>query len=381
MAEEDVAEAIQLMSSMSQNEIMSVLHAAFRSPAPPVSARAVAGFASQWNSPEVRLERLFWRDPSIREPVNPGIEFYEEVYTHPNTGLKMLKGIPCEPVMRLDEKFKAELEALIKAAVKQGGISKEGDKRSANDAVRSALTRYAVKRQATINGAWESASLTGVFDMKLLFDGEFKRNLVKIGASSLYGGTVGGLSSWIKHPFFCNGIVLGVFIGAAFGTFGLVTTGDWARFGKSLGVTIIGGAASWSGAAAGAFIGSAGGPAGIAICTTAGGILGALAGRQVAQRIPVLGRVTEYEIETMYKDIRKQLSAAGLEPDPSLSPTEVVSAVLGQDNKHGGSPFAVRMTGSMTAGVTQLYDALRSMQDSSPEAFRRVLGLLQAAGK
>ncbi|SPO03186.1 uncharacterized protein DNG_05868 [Cephalotrichum gorgonifer] len=58
MAEQEIAEAMRLMSSMPQNDITTILHTPFKSPAPPVSARAVARFTSQWNSPEARLQRL-----------------------------------------------------------------------------------------------------------------------------------------------------------------------------------------------------------------------------------------------------------------------------------------------------------------------------------
>lgn len=83
-----------------------------------------------------------------------------------------------------------------------------------------------------------------VFDINRLFDGHFKQYLINIGVSGLYGGTISRLSSWINHPFFGNGIVLSVVVGSAFGVVSLASTGDWARFGKGLGVNILGGASA-----------------------------------------------------------------------------------------------------------------------------------------
>jgi hypothetical protein len=70
----------------------------------------------------------------------------------------------------------------------------------AEEAIKSALTRYAIKT-AVVNGVWQSALMAGVFNIMLLFNGNFKQYLIKVGISGLYSGTVGGLSMWINHPF------------------------------------------------------------------------------------------------------------------------------------------------------------------------------------
>lgn len=67
------------------------------------------------------------------------------------------------------------------------------------------------------------------------------------------------------------------------------------------------------------------GPPGMAFGTLVGSLLGGFIGRQVALEIPGLGDMTEHEVETMYTTIEEQLSRAGVEPDPSLSPKQVVS--------------------------------------------------------
>jgi len=104
-------------------------------------------------------------------------------------------------------------------------------------------------------------------------------------------------------------------------------------------------------------------------------------GRQIALKIPGLDGVTEYEVETMYKGIKQQLAMAGLEPEPSLSKMEVVTAILKENNKHSGLPFKVRMTRPMAASITEFHDVLRTMQSTSPEAFDDFLNSLRAAGK
>jgi len=217
----------------------------------------------------------------------------------------------------------------------------------------------------------------------LLFYGNFKQYLIKIGISGLYGGTVGGLSTWINHPFFGNGVVLGVLVGSAFGTISLASTGDWARFGKTLGVSIIVGAAVWGGGAAGgAMVGAmGGGPVGMAIEALVGSLAGSSLGRQVALEIPGLGGMTAHEVKTIYATIKKQLARAGMEPDPSLSPEQVVAHMLKNSNKGNGLPFQVRMTDSHAADVTELRNALSAMRSTSPEAFGEFLNLLRAANK
>lgn len=129
-----------------------------------------------------------------------------------------------------EKKLWTEFNALIKAVEKCGVLEMAADM-SANNAkieaaIKSALTRYAVK-PAVINSVWQSVAVTALFDVQLLFDGSFMQYLIKIDVSGLYGGAVGRLSSWVSHPFFSNGIVLGVIVGSAFGVVSLVSTGDW----------------------------------------------------------------------------------------------------------------------------------------------------------
>jgi hypothetical protein len=84
-----------------------------------------------------------------------------------------------------------------------------------------------------------------------------------------------------KPPIFGNGVVLGVLVGSALDTVSLVSTGDWARFGKSLGANIIGRAAAWGGGAGdGALVDAMGGrPPGMALGALVGSLLGGFIGR------------------------------------------------------------------------------------------------------
>ncbi|KAK4235923.1 hypothetical protein C8A03DRAFT_36216 [Achaetomium macrosporum] len=118
---------------------------------------------------------------------------------------------------------------------------------------------------AVVNVVWQNALLTGVFNFNELIDGSFKSYLVKVGVSGVYGGTIGGFSMWIDHPFFSNGAVLGVLLGSALDTFSLVSTGDWARFGKNLGLNLVGTGVAWGAGSVGSVAGGAiGGPVGAA---------------------------------------------------------------------------------------------------------------------
>lgn len=88
----------------------------------------------------------------------------------------------------------------------------------------------------------------------------------------------------------------------------------------------------------------------------------------------------EDEIKMIYKIIKQQFATMGLEPDPSMSPNRVVTAILKENNKRDGPPFQVRMTDSMAAGVTNFRDALHALRSASPEAFDELLDSLRTAG-
>ncbi|ENH72043.1 hypothetical protein FOC1_g10001075 [Fusarium oxysporum f. sp. cubense race 1] len=195
--------------------------------------------------------------------------------------------------------------------------------------------RQAVK-SAFINGTWQSAGLTAVFDFRQLLDGHFRQYLTNIGVSGLYGGSFGALSSWVEHPFFGNGLVLGVLVSSGFGTISLASTGDWARFGKGLGLNVASSAASWGGAYAGAW--------------------------------------------TMTQAMKRQLGSANLEHDPELTDSEAAELALAQGaGSKEGLPFNVRMKESMATGMMDMREVLLELHGTSPEAFEEFQKMLRAA--
>ncbi|KAJ4161603.1 uncharacterized protein LMH87_007633 [Akanthomyces muscarius] len=295
------------------------------------------------------------------------------------------------PVTRSTPDTKANaLQDILKAAAKCGipqtraeALARDG---ALEGAVKAAMTRQAV-RAAFINGTWQSAALTAVFDVKLLFDGQFQQYLVRIGVGGLYGGAVGGLSSWISNPYLKNNIVLGVLIGSSFGLVGLASTGDWARFGKGLGVNIVSGAGGWGGATVGAFALAPFGPLGPPIGGFLGGMAGGWFGSRVAGQVPALSGVTDQEVRTMYEATVAQLAKAGLKPDPKLSARQVAEAMTLSGGRGGGAgdsgatglPFNVCMTNAMANDVGDLRQSLLVMYEASPDQFTNFLARLRAA--
>jgi hypothetical protein len=160
------------------------------------------------------------------------------VYSNPSTGLRFQKGIPYKHELRIDEKWLEEAELIFKAAEKL-----QIPDGSAKDAKLEGIMKNFVARQAIktamFNGVWQGAAMTCVLNVNLLFNGEFKQYLIRIGVSGLLGG----------NPFFGNGMVLGVLVGSAFGTVSLTSTGDWVCFGKPFGISITGAAAAYGGGA------------------------------------------------------------------------------------------------------------------------------------
>ncbi len=173
---------------------------------------------------------------------------------------------------------------------------------------------------------------------------------------------------------------MGLLVGSAFGTVSLASTGDWARFGKNLGVNIASTGAAWVGGQVCAF--AAGfvsfGPLGIGIVTLVGGLAGAKYGRQWATKLPYLGGMTDCEVETMYKSTKEQLSAAGMAPDLKLSKAEVVAKVMESGSAGQRMPFIVEMTESYKADVLKLKDELAMLWAKSPTDFDEYLRILEA---
>ena len=101
-------------------------------------------------------------------------------------------------------------------------------------------------------------------------------------------------------------------------------------------------------------------------------------GRRIASQVPGLGGVTDHEVKALYKVITEQLASAGLEPDRSLSPRQLVEATMGASSG-GPRMFNFRMTDSMAAEVKGLGQVLRDLRTTSPEDFGKFRVMLRAA--
>ncbi|KAI2618392.1 hypothetical protein GGR54DRAFT_153202 [Hypoxylon sp. NC1633] len=388
-----VEEAIQLMTLLSQQDIQKAFFAALKSISPAISADDIASIAAAWRSSQIQMELDSARShPETNPPPPPRIKYYEvvgitpegvenirPVYENPEIpkfpagiGERILAEVIVEKYLPDGEvkkqllamnpkKFFAEIDKLTKAA-ERVGIPGDAEAH-VNDAIKVALTRLAVKR-ATVNGVWQSALLTGVFNIKDLYDGHFKQYLTKVGVSGLFGGTAGGLSTIIKHPFFAKSAVLSLIVGSVFNTFNLASTGDWERFGKNRGSDIISTVASSVGG--GAMAGLVGGPWGI-LAGAACGIAGAFAGQQAASVLPGIRGETKIEIQKMYTGIKDHLSRSGVDLDPSLSPKEVVQMFKTNNLENGILLLPVRMTDVHSKNVNEPRNMLLTMQNDSPE--------------
>jgi hypothetical protein len=191
---EKIVEAIQLISLTPENDVKSTFATAF---APLVSADDVASIISAWRSPETQL----WLE-SVLEPELPSkpydipqVKYRQHVRTYPDgteAWIEILESFPIKlgPQKSLEralmqaflekalpkgeaEKFLTiDIERVLKA-IKKIGIPEKAADPLVEDALKSALTRLRVKT-AVVNSVWQSALLTGVFDIMLLFDGNFK---------------------------------------------------------------------------------------------------------------------------------------------------------------------------------------------------------------
>ncbi|KAF4336741.1 hypothetical protein FBEOM_9371 [Fusarium beomiforme] len=130
---------------------------------------------------------------------------------------------------------------------------------------------------------------------------------------------------------------------SGFGAVSLASTGDWARFGKGLGLNVAGGTASWAGACAGAYYGGFLGPIGAIAGGLVGGTGAGWLGRAVASiYVPGLGGRTDYETRTAVEAMMGQLESANLEHDPALTDLEAAELAISQGaGSNGGLPFNV----------------------------------------
>lgn len=400
---------MKYMSLLPQDKVAEAFFEAFptagwcdilQSPETPISFEDIITLREAWNTVDRQIFHYMLRDklygtafgsenlpPSIIFPKYHASEHY---HTFPDgqvaskvilplKGMEILSFRP-SPLIKTDETKLNELLQRIQKNNHQFGTPKSANIRTsqnvkaqnvkAENMMKLALLRLITER--AIRGGITNAVLRGVFDIKLLFDGEFKKYCASIGISGLYGASVSGLSKWVRHPIFGNGMVLGVLIGGAFNAFSLFDTGDWARFGKSLGMSVVGTAAAWGGGTAGVALGAAiGGPLGWLtgpIFGIAGSFLAANYGTQAASKYTPLGGHTSHEFAKGYENIKKQLTAAGLEPDPDMSPEQFVTAMF---SREAANYIRVKPAKAMVDAWTDTHSSLKTMRGISEEGFAK----------
>ncbi len=63
-----IAEAIRLMSFLSQNDIKDAFDMAFRAPGLSISARTIGGAVAGWKSPQVQLQHILVSKSNLDKP-------------------------------------------------------------------------------------------------------------------------------------------------------------------------------------------------------------------------------------------------------------------------------------------------------------------------
>ncbi|ENH75601.1 hypothetical protein FOC1_g10001618 [Fusarium oxysporum f. sp. cubense race 1] len=150
------------------------------------------------------------------------------------------------------------------------------------------------------------------------------------------------------HPIFGNGAVVGVSVCSVLNMASLASTGDWSRFGKNTGLSMV------------------------------GGLGGGFAGRWGAGKLTGLGEITGAEVEKLYETIMENYAMIGVYPDSFLSKRDVVTGML--DQSTSSKSVLVRMAGAVAADITNLEKSLFDWQQGSPEGLEVFLqGLRDAA--
>ncbi|KFA56517.1 hypothetical protein S40293_01102 [Stachybotrys chartarum IBT 40293] len=336
-----IVEMMALITLMPRDDIKNAWSLAFKPPPvalkpPPVSARTIQEVARILKSQEVQRKLVLMRFKPDQDWLQTEWQ-YEPVHTYED-GTQARIGIPrarpptteqckhpefdadalwkglnhiTKAKQRVDAFLKGmdklnpsegavdTIDKLLRAAEKLGVPREEAELLAKagkiQDVLRTSLTRQVIKA-ALINGAWQSAALTAVFDIKRLFDGHVQHYLLNMGICGLQGGA-----------------------------------------GRPLGLSV--------------------------------------------SYIPGLGDLTDREVKTMYDGIKSQLAPAGVEPDPTLSPREVVEAIVAQGSSGERASFNVRMTDATASDVIDFRKALLDLWEAHPEAFEAFLENLRAASR
>ncbi|CVL09261.1 uncharacterized protein FMAN_14278 [Fusarium mangiferae] len=400
MSKEQLQEAMTLLSRLTVEQIQSVMKVnqetlslamMLSKPSPPLSVKHVQAVNDGWQQ-EQRVHfhqlvaRTFLRQAANRE-VDMALQFgggpavFEPVEAY-RDGTKAWKGVLHMHKLNNRELGAMERELLDKSSKYHEAVLKASQKigipKTTADINADSLMRTTFVRNA-VNAAGINMAATALFDIKTLFDGEFQNYFLKLGISGAYGSTVSACSSQIDHPIFGHGAVVGVVVGSLFNMASLASTGDWSRFGKNTGLSMVSSAGGWGGTQLGAMAGTAvGGPIGGLLGGLVGGLGGGFAGRWGGGRWSVLGELTDAEVEKSYETIMENYAKIGVYPDSSLSKRDVVAGML--DQSTSSKSVLVRITGATAADLTNLKNSLSDWQQGSPEGFEVFLqGLRDAA--
>ena len=115
MPKDSIREALLLISSKTEIELVNILDQALAT-SPSVSLGAILKLFRELDSVDVRLQCLLWRNPVGSVQLKDGIEYQEEIYSDPHSGIKGLKGIPYKPTIIPNEKWIKDAEKVAQKA-------------------------------------------------------------------------------------------------------------------------------------------------------------------------------------------------------------------------------------------------------------------------
>ncbi|KAK5651089.1 hypothetical protein OQA88_13693 [Cercophora sp. LCS_1] len=282
----------------------------------------------------------------------------------------------------------AILDKLLKVFTKLG-VPKQAERINTRAAARHNMSkswtaRFAIKT-AMASGACWSAGISAVFDAKLLWDRKFADYLTRVAISGLYSATTSGLSTWLKNAWLKSNMVVNVFVGSAYNTVNLASTGNWERFGKDISSNVVrsggGGGGIWAGSSLGAAAGAFGGPVGAACGALIGALVGSTIGSKGAEKVlPWLKELTEREYRTTYEKLKETWAGFGLEPAFDEQYKETVDYFTLKRGSNETSGPSVRFRPDIRKAIRELQGILSEMNDDiAPQEFTKFVELLRAA--
>ncbi|CZR49690.1 uncharacterized protein FPRO_14832 [Fusarium proliferatum ET1] len=343
MSKEQLQEAMTLLSRLTVEQIQSVMQVnqetisltmMLSKPSPPLSAKHVQTVNNRWQQEhrvhfhqlvaptflghganrEVDMALQFGTGAAVFEPFEAygdGAKAWKGVLHMHKLNNRELGALESELLDKSSKYHKAILKASQKI-----GIPKTTADMNADSFMRTTFVRNAV------NAAGINMAETALFDIKTLFDADFRNYFLKLCISGAYAWSV-------------------------------------PREGGEAGTAV-------------------GGPIGGLLGRLVGGLGGGFAGRWSAGRWSGLREITDAEVEKSYETIVENCAKIGVYPDPSLSKRDIVAGML--DESTSSKAVLVRITGATAADLRNLKNSLSDWQQGSPEGFEVFLqGLRDAA--